>query len=312
MWRSLLRSSVSIARHAADESAKARRRQVREQARFERAHNEQIDGYLHQAEMLDRQIMADAISALALRYVEGRGVAPTLPAGREAGAAARLLPERAPAPPIVLYQGDVCRLTLLDLRVAPFGVVGALLVEATQQVRLDVIRKSDPKKSPLFLADRASGSYLYPRTTSLPGVVVAGMPTVGLVVFEPVRMPVTALEVHAAAMKLGSDPFTFAHTYAPPWLGHESVTALAAPTVHQQAERQLIEEEQRRRAAEDAAREQRREASNRTGRAIAIVFGVIMLGSCAAAVCGSIDLDSTERAPAAKAPARTAPAKPRK
>lgn len=334
-WRQEARSEAAAARREANErkrearhdAAEARRREkerekverqverqtAREQARAERLHNEQIDRFLRDADALDKRIAADPIDALALRYVEGRGVVSTLPAGYEADAASKLLPERQPAPPAVLHQSAACRLTMLDMRVAPFGVVVALLVEASERLRLDFIRKTDPKKSLIFIVDRASGSYLYPSTTTLPSVLVSGMPTIGLVLFDPVPSPVTALEIHAVDLRLGDESVTIAHTYSPHWLAHESGVALAAPSVRQHAEAHLREQEERRRAEEEA----RVRASARMWRTAALVIGAIILGSCTIGLCGSVAMDCARSTPTPTAkpppPAKTpSPPKSRK
>jgi hypothetical protein len=293
--------AVSVGRAASRASARAERKRANEQAASQTAWRREVDGWLQHADALDRRVASDPIEALALRYVEGRGVVSTLPPGPDAGVSATLLPARPPAPPTVLHQADGCSIMLLDLRVAPFGVVAALRVEALAGLKLELIVRSDPKKSPVFVLDRASGSYMHPRATTLPGVIVPGTPAIGLVLFDPLRAPVTALEVHAVDLKLQMTsasqgptaseppaPVTFVATYAPPWLAHESEASLRALTVRAMAEARMHHETQARAAAAAAIEDRRREDSGRSARAVGIVLlalVVLALGSCGALFC---------------------------
>jgi hypothetical protein len=84
--------------------------------------------------------------------------------------------------------------------------------------------------------------------TAVPNVG-AGLPTVGLVVFDAAQVPTAALEVHAADLKIGAESVTFSHVFDPPWLAYEIGLSLAAPTV-----RQVMHEQLARQEAEEAAR----------------------------------------------------------
>jgi hypothetical protein len=266
---------------------------------------------------LDRRIASDPIDALALLYVDGRGIVSTsdpvitvADEQVETECAAVLVPDRVPAPSVVLHDAAGVRLTLLDLRVAPFGVVAAFGVETSENVKLDVLRKADPTKSPLFLVDRASGAYLYPRATTLPGVAVARVPTIGLVLFDPVRAPAAALDVHAVNLRLGTESATFVHTYAPPWLGYESETALRAPSVHNLTVTRLAEYEAAR--VDSLAAEARRKADeNRARNSRNFKIAIIVIGALVLLAALGQCLAPDDSAPAKPQAPRPTPTQPK-
>lgn len=264
-----------------------------------------IDAAYRQADALDQAIAKNPIEALGLHHVQGRGVV-----GQDLWIIAPLIPERVPAPPTSIFADENCRITLLDLRAAPFGVVAAFCVEATESTSINPVNKADAKKSPLFLVDRSSGAYLYPRLSSLPGNIVAGMPTIGLVVFDAARVPTTALELHAIDLKIGKAPSSFTHTYNPEWLAYEIGASLAAPSI-----RQIFHEHVTRLANEGAARlaEARRRAT-RNNMILAGVATAAVLSLCGWANCASSC--STDDTPAVRRPTPAspppAPAKPKR
>jgi hypothetical protein len=152
----------------------------------------------------------------------------------------------------------------------------------------------------------------------MPGVVVAGMPTIGLVVFDRATGSTPSLELRAVDLRIGEDVVSFSATYAPPWLAYESETAARAPSARQFADGWLRKLDEERRAAEAArvnalAAEAMREAAERRKRDARIL---LIVGAFVAALfaCGAISMCASpdDSAPAKRTQPKPAAPKPRR
>ncbi len=107
----------------------------------------------------------------------------------------------------------------LDVLLTRWATVVALEVtndDPDFQLRVNWVRKSDRQSSPIFLLDTEGSQYYYPIATTLSGSVVAGHPRIGLVAFEPFRVPTTSVKVHCANVQLqkgrgAKQTFAFSH-----------------------------------------------------------------------------------------------------
>jgi len=214
-WRGAIRDLNA----ASNRAERARQRHngavVRGAQKELRALEQGYERALAKAASFEEKVLRDPIKALALRWAEREGVLHSDPFEIEAGPVSGrlfLLGGRDEgAAPAAFSNGTwvvegQARLQLLHMAVAAFATVLVVRVEClapTGGVRLDLVRKSDLRSSPLFLVDRENGDYLYPLATDLSGKVVPGAPRVGLVAFEPFRAPTGAVEVHLSDATFG-------------------------------------------------------------------------------------------------------------
>jgi len=112
-------------------------------------------------------------------------------------------------------------------------------------IRLNWVRKSDPAASRVVLHDRRNGESYYPISTDLKGPLLPGRSRVGLIAFQPFRMPTDSVEVRFLGVKLSSRrglTHSFAFTSSFPSLPEEILESLKRPRLSEQIERELNEQ----------------------------------------------------------------------
>ena len=101
------------------------------------------------------------------------------------------------------------------------------------------MKKSAPADSPAYVVDPASGQYFYPKATSLTGEVVPGQSKIGIMVFEPFRVPTHGFELHVSGVKVSAErgdkgKATFKFTFQSASLAQEIQSAIEQPPLSHQ------------------------------------------------------------------------------
>jgi hypothetical protein len=93
-------------------------------------------------------------------------------------------------------------LSLFVSKWATFVPVAIENYEVASRIALNWVKERSPRESKVCLVDRTSGEYYYPIDTDLKGDVIAGVPRVGMLAFEPFRRATSSVSLHFSGVKL--------------------------------------------------------------------------------------------------------------
>jgi len=231
-----MRSLGAAAKKAERATNRHNRAVIREAERDLRQLSQSTERTVKQAYDFEQQLVADPIRALDLRFQEGYGLvaAPYQIQTTTIQGSIFLLEQRSAHPQLTLFQNDNSRISLLDFCVTPFGTLLVLRIDnfhAEHRIRLNFLKKSDPRSSPVFLVDDVNNLYYYPKATDLSGEVVPHRPRIGILAFDTFRVPTPSVQIHFSGVKLGpgKGTTTFKFDYRPRELPYNVQKALSTP-----------------------------------------------------------------------------------
>jgi hypothetical protein len=169
-----------------------------------------INTVVNKARTLEAGIKRDPIKTLGLRYLPGEGLQGN-PVHIESGgiklSSAGLPPSEARpvqfSPPRA--QIGTAYVEPLDLIPMPGFTLVALRIghdDAANRPRIGLLNRKDPAESAIFLLDEDNSQYYYPVSTDLGGEILPNYPKVGIVAFEPFRLPTDRVSIHIRELQL--------------------------------------------------------------------------------------------------------------
>lgn len=108
------------------------------------------------------------------------------------------------------YEIGAAKVEVIDLRVTQWGVIAALRVcnnDPSFQMPLTWIKPRNRADSAIFLFDESRREYYFPIWSDLTGQLLPNAPRIGLVLFEPFRMPTPKLFLYLRGARFTAQAF---------------------------------------------------------------------------------------------------------
>lgn len=108
------------------------------------------------------------------------------------------------------YEIGAAKVEVIDLRVTQWGVIAALRVcnnDPSFQMPLNWIKPRNRADSAIFLFDKPRREYYFPIWSDLTGQLLPNAPRIGLVLFEPFRMPTPKLLLYLRGARFTAQAF---------------------------------------------------------------------------------------------------------
>ena len=108
------------------------------------------------------------------------------------------------------YEIGAAKVDLLDLRVTQWGTIAALRVcnnDPSFQMPLNWIKPRNRADSAIFLFDEPRREYYFPIWSDLTGQLLPNAPRIGLVLFEPFRVPTPMLLLYLRGARFTAEAF---------------------------------------------------------------------------------------------------------
>lgn len=206
-WRGTLRSMSAASNRASRESDRADREFNRSVKKVERS----AETILNKAYQLEEKLNKDVVKALDIRYSPDKGfISEPFQMRSEIISGDISLTQTGDGSSGVdfdplFYEAEGARIEPLAVLFTQWATIVSfkvLHIEPEYRIKLNWVKKTNPLNSLVYLVDESSSEYYYPVSTNMTGEVIANLPRIGLIAFEPFRKPTENFSIHFSSIKL--------------------------------------------------------------------------------------------------------------